>query len=150
MTTLDVITARGHLADATARLAAAGVETCRSDAEWLLADALGVRRGDLWRTLDVEVGEGARARYAAAIDRRARREPLQQILGWEEFCGLRLAVTPDVLVPRSETESLASWALELLPPTPRPLVIDVGTGSGCLACAVAAGRGDARVLALEL
>jgi release factor glutamine methyltransferase len=150
VTILGAITARDQLGEATIRLESAGVETARNDAEWLLADALGLRRGDLWRALDREVRESARARFAAAIDRRARREPLQQILGWEEFCGLRFAVTPDVLVPRPETESLAEWALALVSQVSRPLVIDVGTGSGCLACAVATSRVDARVLALEL
>jgi release factor glutamine methyltransferase len=150
VTTLGAITARDQLIEATTRLESAGVETARNDAEWLLADALGFRRGDLWRALDREVREGARARFAAALDRRASREPLQQILGWEEFCGLRFAVTPEVLVPRPETESLAEWALELVSHVTRPLVIDVGTGSGCLACAVATRRVDARVLALEL
>jgi release factor glutamine methyltransferase len=150
VTTLGALTARDRLVEATARLESAGVETARNDAEWLLADALGVRRGDLWRAFDGEVGAGARARFAAAIDRRAGREPLQQILGWEEFCGLRFVVTSDVLVPRPETESLAEWALELVSHVSRPLVIDVGTGSGCLACAVATNRVDARVLALEV
>jgi release factor glutamine methyltransferase len=150
VTRLGVTTARGHLADATARLVAAGVDSPRNDAEWLLADVLGVRRGDLWQTLDAALTEGARARYETAIARRARREPLQHIVGWEDFCGLRVAVTRDVLVPRPETESLAVWAVELLKPTCRPLVIDVGTGSGCVACAVASARADARVLAIEI
>jgi len=87
------------------------------------------------------------------VRRRAAREPLQHILGWEDFRGLRLRVTPDVLIPRPETELLAGWALELLPPPAagaRPLMVDVGTGSGCIACAVAAERPDVGVVAVDL
>ncbi|HYE91815.1 MAG TPA: peptide chain release factor N(5)-glutamine methyltransferase, partial [Terriglobales bacterium] len=80
------------------------------------------------------------------------REPLQQILGWEEFRGLRLRVSPDVLVPRPETEMLVEWALALLPPPAarRLTVADVGTGSGCIACAIAGARADVDVVALDL
>jgi release factor glutamine methyltransferase len=139
------------LADATGRLAGAGVESAAVEAEWLLAYVLGMRRSELWQAFDRPLSEPERAAYATAIGRRVGREPLQQIVGWEEFCGLRFRVSRDVLVPRPETEVLAQWALELLARAgPRPLVIDIGTGSGCLACAVAAGHPNARVLALDL
>jgi release factor glutamine methyltransferase len=138
---------RDDLAAATATLARAGVDSPRADAEWLLAGLLGVGRAtlalDLDRGLDVQTAR----RYAAAVRRRAGREPLQRILGWEGFRGLRLRVTPDVLIPRPETETLVEWALELMP-APR-LAIDVGTGSGCIACAIAAERRAARVVAIE-
>jgi release factor glutamine methyltransferase len=89
------------------------------------------------------------AAYRAAVERRRRREPLQHILGWEEFRGLRLRVTPDVLVPRPETEVLVEVALAL-PLAGGPCrVVDVGTGSGCVACAIARERPGARVLALD-
>lgn len=145
------VTARERLGPATVRLAAAGVATPRVDAEWLLADALGVRRGDLWLALDRELDGDADERFEQALARRERREPLQHVLGWEEFRGIRLRVTPDVLVPRPETEMLVELALELLPaPGGRPrLVFDVGTGSGCIACAIARERPDTRVLATD-
>jgi release factor glutamine methyltransferase len=146
-------TAREHVAAATATLRAAGVETAVSDAEWLLADVLGVPRLRIHVAADAALSDGQRARYAAAVRRRAAREPLQHILGWEDFRGLRLRVTRDVLIPRPETELLAGWALELLPPPAagaRPLVVDVGTGSGCIACAVAAERPDVGVVAIDL
>jgi release factor glutamine methyltransferase len=90
--------------------------------------------------------------YAAAVERRAAREPLQQILGWEDFRGVRVRVTSDVLVPRPETETLVEWALELLPPpgARRIRVADVGTGSGCIACALVAARRDADVVAIDV
>ncbi|MGH7311822.1 MAG: peptide chain release factor N(5)-glutamine methyltransferase, partial [Candidatus Rokuibacteriota bacterium] len=91
-------------------------------------------------------------RYEAAIERRRRREPLQRILGWEGFRGLSFRLSPDVLVPRPETEVLVDLALGLLPPPRagrRLLVVDVGTGSGCVACAIAAERADVHVIATD-
>jgi release factor glutamine methyltransferase len=86
------------------------------------------------------------------VSRRARREPLQRILGWEEFRGVRVRLTDSVLVPRPETEALVEWALALLPaPGPRRLLaIDVGTGSGCIACALASERADLDVVAIDV
>jgi release factor glutamine methyltransferase len=138
---------REDLAAATDTLARAGVDTPRADAEWLLAGLLGVGRATLALGLDARLDAETAVRYDEAVRRRARREPLQHILGWEAFRGLRLRVTPDVLVPRPETEVLVEWALELAP-SPR-LIVDVGTGSGCIACAVATERPAARVLAVD-
>jgi release factor glutamine methyltransferase len=147
-----VLTARDHVGAATAMLADAGIETPRVDAEWLLAGLLSIGRAELRLRLDRALAPAVVERYAVAVGRRARREPLQRVLGWEEFRGLRLRLSDDVLVPRPETEVLAGWALELLPPSSAarpPLVVDVGTGSGCIACAIAAERPDARVLATD-
>jgi release factor glutamine methyltransferase len=140
------------LAEAEGRLAAAGVETPRVDAEWLLAGILDVGRNALAVNATRPLAEMTSARYADAVRRRARHEPLQQILGWEEFRGLRIRVTPDVLVPRPETETLVEWALDLLPrPGARRLrAVDVGTGSGCIACALAAARTDLDVVAVDV
>jgi release factor glutamine methyltransferase len=142
---------RAAIDAATARLRDAGVDTARVDAEWLMAGLLGVGRAVLAANLDRELTPALAARYHAALTRRERREPLQHILGWEEFCGLRFTVTPDVLVPRPETEMLVEWALSLLPPIGpgRRLIIDVGTGSGCVACALAAARSDLEVVAVD-
>ena len=128
----------------TTALEAAGLPSARVDAEWLLAGLLGVGR------VAVRLGLGHAApaplaeRYADAVSRRARREPLQRILGWEEFRGVRVRLTDAVLVPRPETETLVEWALSLLPPPGdrRLVALDVGTGSGCIACALAAERPD--------
>jgi release factor glutamine methyltransferase len=133
---------------AAADLGAAGVLTPRVDAEWLLAHCLAVPRMTLRTSPPPVVPGDAAACYAAAVARRTRREPLQQIIGSQEFCGVRVRVTPDVLVPRPETEVLVEWALELLRAA-RPVVVDVGTGSGCIACAIAAERPSARVIAIE-
>jgi release factor glutamine methyltransferase len=141
-------TVREWLDVAAADLGAAGVDTPRVDAEWLLAHCLAVDRMALRmspvRVVDADIGFG----YAAAVARRVGREPLQQIIGSQEFRSVRVRVTSDVLVPRPETEILVEWALELLR-CEEPLVVDVGTGSGCIACAIAAERPTARVLAVE-
>ncbi|PYM98178.1 MAG: peptide chain release factor N(5)-glutamine methyltransferase [Candidatus Rokuibacteriota bacterium] len=150
--TSGAATFREQLDAATTTLEAAGVQTARVDAEWLLAGLLGIGRAgvriDLSRVLSAPLAE----RYADAVRRRARREPLQRILGWEDFLGLRIRLTEAVLVPRPETEALVEWALTLLPPPgPRRLLaLDLGTGSGCIACALAAGRSDLDVVALDV
>ncbi|HZN53143.1 MAG TPA: peptide chain release factor N(5)-glutamine methyltransferase [Methylomirabilota bacterium] len=145
-------TLRDELDAATSALEAAGVPEARVDAEWLLAGLMGLGRARLRMELGREVSAGLARRFADAVSRRARREPLQRILGWEEFRGLRLRLTDAVLVPRPETEALVEWALELLPPAGgrRLLAVDLGTGSGCIACALAAERADVDVLALDL
>jgi release factor glutamine methyltransferase len=145
-------TLRDELDAATTALEAAGVPEARVDAEWLLAGLLGLGRARLRMDLAHSVPAAVAERYADAVRRRARREPLQRILGWEEFRGLRLRLTDAVLVPRPETEALVEWALELLPlPSARRLLaIDLGTGSGCIACALTAERTDVDVLALDV
>ncbi len=145
----SALTRRDAVAAATEILGAAGIESARADSEWLLAGLLGVGRAALY--LDADVSAGVAARYARMVDRRARREPLQRILGWEEFYGLRVRLTDAVLVPRPETEILVDWALALLPPASarRLTVIDVGCGSGCIACALAWRRADLDVIALD-
>lgn len=145
-------TFREELDAATTTLEAAGVPSARVDAEWLLAGLLGIGRAGVRMDLARAVPAALAARYADAVGRRARREPLQRILGWEEFRGLRLRLTEAVLVPRPETELLVEWALALLPPPGgrRFLAIDLGTGSGCIACALAAERADLDVLAVDV
>ena len=148
---LAVARVRELLDDAVARLTAAGVASPRVDAEWLLADALGVRRGALHTELARVPGPVMAERYEASIRRRVERVPLQHIIGTQAFRDITVRVSADALVPRPETELLASWALELLPSPAAgaPLVIDVGTGSGCLAGALASERRDLTVVALD-
>ena len=131
-------------------LAGAGIECARVDAEWLLADVLDVPRGGLLAEPHRALEADALARYARALERRLTREPLQHIIGTQAFRDLVVRVGPEALVPRPETETLVEWALELLPAVPSPVVVDVGTGTGCIACAIAAERPVARVVALEL
>src|SRR5262245_9953854 len=144
-------TRRAILCAAREVLSAAGIDTAAADAEWLLAGTLGTSRAALH--LDGRLPAGVAARYDRAVSRRARREPLQRILGWEEFHGLRFCLTDAVLVPRPETEILAEWACVLLPraePDRDLTAIDVGPGSGCVAFALARHRPDLRVIALDV
>lgn len=126
---------RAALDDATAELAAAGVPSPRFDAEELAAHALGVERRDLPRALTL--GRAA-AQFAAYVARRAGREPLQHITGRAWFRHVELAVGPGVFVPRPETEVVAGVAIdEARRVAGVPVVVDLGTGSGAIALAVA-------------
>lgn len=139
------------LALGAAALAAAGVESARADAEWLLAEVLQVPRGTLGLEARRRLEPPFDARYEAALRRRMAREPLQHIVGTQPFRQVSVRVSPEALVPRPETELLAGWALALLPPPPRrPVIIDVGSGTGCIACALAVERPDAEVIAVDV
>ena len=138
---------RTLLASAARRLADAGVGSPRVDAELLLASVLGVSRGRLL-TL-VAVPDDVATRFAALLDQRADRVPLQHLTGRAPFRFLDLAVGPGVFVPRPETEQLAGWALERLAGQPAPLVVDLGAGSGALALSIAHEHPGARVVAVE-
>jgi len=138
-----VIAVRDALDSALVALRAARVDTPRLDAEVLLADALGVTRSELLtRDLAVE-GEAVR-RFQDAVRRRAvEREPVAYITGRRGFRRLELHVDRRVLVPRPETELLVELAVGALPEGAR--VVDVGTGSGAVALALADERPDLRV-----
>lgn len=140
---------RPLLAEAVARLTAAALPTARQDAEWLMAAVLGLERFALYLDPAQSVAPPAAERIRALVERRAGHEPLQHLLGFEDFRGLRLRVTPDVLIPRPETEGLVEWALELASGMSAVLTADVGTGSGAIACALASARPDLRVLATD-
>src|SRR4051794_36383399 len=138
---------RALLGDAARRLAAAGVESPRVDAELLLAAVLDVPRSRLL-ALD-EIPDDAAARFAAQLDQRADRVPLQHLTGRAAFRHLELAVGPGVFVPRPETEQLAGWAIDRLAGIEAPVVVDLGSGSGALALAIAQECPAARVTAVE-
>jgi release factor glutamine methyltransferase len=135
----------------TAALRDAGVESARVEAEWLLAAVLGVPRPALALRAQESLAPADEARFERALRRRVDREPLQHIVGTQPFRHVTLAVSAAALVPRPETEALAGWALDLLRAVPAdPVVIDVGTGSGCIACALAFERADLRVIGLDV
>ena len=142
-------TVAGLLAESADRFAAAGLDCARQDALRLLAAVLGTEGLTLYVEPQRPVDAEAAARFRALVDRRATHEPLQHIMGFEEFRGLRITVTPDVLIPRPETEGLVERALELLADRRGALVADIGTGSGAIACALAAARTDLEVLAVD-
>jgi release factor glutamine methyltransferase len=133
-----------------AALGEAGIVDARVDAEWLLAEALGITRGRLVLHAQEPLEGAVAARYVQWLRRRIAHEPLQHIVGTQAFRDLTLTVSGDALVPRPETELLAGWAIELLAGARSPRVVDVGTGSGCIACAVAVECPRARVIAVDL
>jgi release factor glutamine methyltransferase len=152
------------LAGAELRLAAAGIDTARLDAEVLLAWAISADRTALYARLHEPVPPMAATRFAGALERRCRREPIAYITGTQEFWSLPFAVSPAVLIPRPETELLVEIACRLLRPAaaprarttpvsrlPSPVrICDVGTGSGCIAVAIARELAGARVTALDV
>ncbi len=135
--------------DATGRLRAAGVETPALDAELLMAAAAGVTRGRL-HAATIAVDDGLRERYGALIEMRAARMPLAYIVGQREFYSLEFEVTPEVLIPRPETESVVEAALIFLEQRPAARVIDLGTGSGAIAIALAANAPRVKIVASDV
>lgn len=137
-----------EVAQATQRLADAGVPSPRTDAEELAAFVHGVKRGELHSVKDADFD----ARYWEVIARREQREPLQHITGRAYFRYLELQVGPGVFVPRPETESVVGWAIDAVRAMDvvEPCVVDLCTGSGAIALALAQEVPRSRVHAVEL
>lgn len=127
------------LAAAERELTACGIDTPRLDAEVLLAGALGVSRTTLYARLANMPSAAQRAAFRQRLMRRTRREPIAYIIGKQEFWSLEFAVEPGVLIPRPETELVVETSLGLFGShdTAAPRIADIGTGSGCIAIALA-------------
>lgn len=147
-TDADIWTTLKVLTWTTGYLAEKGVENARREAEWLLCEATGLDRVGLYLNFDKPMSEDELAAYRALVTRRGKREPLQHILGSQEFDGLSFLVTPAVLIPRHDTETLLEQALQHAP-HPRS-ILDIGTGSGCIAIALARRLPEAQVTAVDL
>ncbi len=133
------------ISDAAIVLATAGIDSARTDAEQLAAHVLGVDRG---RLMFADPEPRALDEFRALVGQRARRIPLQHLLGTAAFGPLTLAVGPGVFIPRPETEALLEWA-QTVPVRPGGVIVDLCSGSGALALALARYRPDARVIAVE-
>jgi release factor glutamine methyltransferase len=141
--------ARELIDAAVAQLDRGGVGTPRLDAEVMLAGASGHSRIDvMFGTAEIDVC--VRSRFVAMVDRRARREPLAYIIGRKEFYSIEFEVTPAVLIPRPETEVVVTTALQFLAERPRARVLDLGTGSGAIALAIATNAIQATVVASDI
>ena len=129
--------------------AARAAGLARLDAQLLAAHVLGRTRSWLIAHEDEPVGHDRAAALEALVSQRAQGVPLAYLVGEREFHGMTLRVTPAVLVPRPDTETLVNWALELLDPEVPAAVADLGTGSGAIALALARARPLARVVATD-
>jgi release factor glutamine methyltransferase len=141
------VNARQLIAAATKRLTEAGVASPDYDAAELLAFVAGVSRLQLGLA---ELTDDQLKQYDVLVDRRAQREPLQHLTGTAAFRYRELVVGPGVFVPRPETEVLVGWMLDRLKDVEAPLVVDLCSGSGAIAGAVATERPDSTVHAVEL
>jgi len=135
------------LREASHVLQGAGVPEARREAGSLLSFITGKDRTFLISHAEDELHEQSLDQFREAVERRAAGEPLQYITGVQDFFGREFRVTPDVLIPRPETELLVEAALELLDAT--PIICDVGTGSGCIAVTLLCEIGSAHAVALD-
>lgn len=143
--TIDEALARSALT-----LRTAGVPTPEMDAELLLRHVLRFDRARLLTEGRKALPDDAATRFLALVDERASRRPLQHLVGTQAFWKLDFLVSRDVLIPRPETEILVEEALRFLSGRDHPLVVDVGTGTGCVVLSLAAERPDAELHAVDL
>ncbi len=141
---------RDALTSAVARLTAAHVPSPRMNAELLLMFTLGCDRAYRYAHPERELTAEETARYEDALAQRARGIPAQYITGHQEFWGMDFVVTPAVLIPRPETEHLIETVLPLARMLPGPRIVDVGTGSGCIAVALAKELPQAEIRATDI
>ena len=128
-----------------------GSDSARLDAEVLLAHSLGLRRLDLYLKFDRLLSEPEVGRFRELVAKRAKGEPVAYLVGHKEFMGLDFMVTPAVLIPNPDTEVLVQRAVELAREAGRPFrVADVGTGSGCIAVAIAHYAPSVEVVASDI
>ena len=121
----------------------------RAEIEWLLCALLNCERLDLYLRYDEPLSKPQLDTLRGWVKRRLEKEPLQYITGVCEFYGRDFFVTPDVLIPRPETERLIDIALKKLKSVKSPRILDIGTGSGCIAITMAVERPDATVLGID-
>ena len=127
-----------------------GFESPKQEIEWLLCDLLNYKRIDLYVQFEQPIHRPQLKQLKEWIKRRIGREPLQYITGKTEFYGYKFIITPDVLIPRPETERVVDVALHKIGNIKNPKVLDVGSGSGCIAIAIGAEKKDALILSVDI
>jgi release factor glutamine methyltransferase len=145
-----VISIAKALRDAAETMRAAGVSEPRLEASLLLSHTIGRDRAFLIAHDDQTLSPGQLQTLAALVSRRSAGEPLQYITGHQAFFNLDFDVTPDVLIPRPESEAIVEAALELLRPNLTARFADIGTGSGCLAVSILQELPAARAIATDI
>lgn len=138
------------LQTATARLTAAGSDEPAANAQWLLAHVLNVTRTWVLANGGFEISEKDKVQFERLLMRKTNGEPLSHIIGYQPFCGLDILVSPDVLTPRPETEDLVLQAATHFDKKGHYTFLDMCTGSGCIAVALAVKFQQARVLAVDI
>jgi release factor glutamine methyltransferase len=138
------------VAEARRLLEQAGVESAEQEAFWIVEHVLRLPVHRVLTDRDRLLSPAELAATRGLVERRVGREPLQYILGTQEFCGLEFSVNQAVLIPRPETELLVECVAQRIPPERQAVIVDVCTGSGCIAVAIARQRPRARVIATDL
>ncbi|MFL5330572.1 MAG: peptide chain release factor N(5)-glutamine methyltransferase [Gemmataceae bacterium] len=126
------------------------IESPRLDAQVLLAHVLGCTRSELYVRFQETPAEDAKAKFRELIRRRVEGTPVSYLVGQKEFFLLKFEVTPEVLVPRPATETLVLAALDALKGVAEPRVLDVGTGSGCIAISLATRMKSAKFVSIDI
>lgn len=134
----------------TGHFSSKGIESARLEAEVLLSAALGVRRIDLYVRHDQMVDEAGRGRFREMVRKRQDGAPTAHIVGKKEFYSLDFAVTGATLIPRPDTELLVDEAIKIAKGQPELLIADIGTGSGCVALAIASRLPKAKLVAIDI
>ena len=127
-----------------------GFSNSNHEIERLLCDLLNYNRSDLYIRSNEKVSNNQINQLSDWINQRINQKPLQYITGYTEFYGNKISVSPNVLIPRPETERVVDVALDCIKEFRKPKILDVGTGSGCISIAIAKERRDADILSIDI
>ena len=127
-----------------------GFKNVRQEIEWMLCDLLKIDRSDIYLKINRKISKKNFSKLKEWINQRLKNEPLQYITGKTEFYGHQISVSPDVLIPRPETERLVDIAIDTIKNLSKPKILEVGTGSGCISIALGSAKKDANILSLDV
>ena len=127
-----------------------GFKNVRQEIEWMLCDLLKIDRSDIYLKINSKISKRNFSKLKEWINQRLKNKPLQYITGKTEFYGHQISVSPDVLIPRPETERLVDIAIDTIKNLSKPKILEVGTGSGCISIALGSAKKDANILSLDV